>query len=399
MTRGRPLELLRRTAQTLGGLSRTNRGRVTRKLLGSLGRAPSPPVPTTVNWQLTYACPLRCEHCYSESGRRPVKTLPPEDLFRIAEKLLQIRPLPGFAFSGGEPTLAPGFLELAERLRRARASVKLYTSGFRPKPELVQAISRTFTTVAVSIDGATRETNDRIRGRAGAFDEALETLGRLDALSRSGSAGSPARFGVEYSVMRSNLGEVERFCTDVAPRFPRLGFLHFGSVVPAGLASRPSFVRRELLNAAELASLQALSPALQAKAPRGVEVRVYSNLAFMMHPEQIRHGRSCDIILEIEADGSVRAMSMYEGVVGNLLEEPFDVLWRRTIERQNSSFVASTLERIRSMEDWGEAARAIDERFAEGDDRSRLHARAPLIEDAHPETAPSPRHPLKVLWP
>ncbi len=31
----------------------------------------TPAAPVYVNWDLTYACPLRCIHCYSESGRRP----------------------------------------------------------------------------------------------------------------------------------------------------------------------------------------------------------------------------------------------------------------------------------------------------------------------------------------
>src|ERR1700753_4168208 len=120
-----------------------------RRILSAAGFAPPPRVPTTVNWQLTYACPLRCEHCYSESGRRPAAHLSLESLLKIGETLTAIRPLPHFAFSGGEPTLAPGSLELARYLRARGARVKLYTSGFRLKPEVVEAIARTFHVVAV----------------------------------------------------------------------------------------------------------------------------------------------------------------------------------------------------------------------------------------------------------
>src|ERR1700753_1009235 len=125
-----------------------------RRILSAAGFAPPPRVPTTVNWQLTYACPLRCEHCYSESGRRPAKHLPLASLLRMAEVLTALRPLPNFAFSGGGPTLAPGYLQIAQYVRPRGARVKLYTSGFKVRPDALDAISRTFSDVAVSIDGA-----------------------------------------------------------------------------------------------------------------------------------------------------------------------------------------------------------------------------------------------------
>jgi MoaA/NifB/PqqE/SkfB family radical SAM enzyme len=379
--------------------------RLARRVLGVMGHAPPPRVPTTVNWQLTYACPLRCEHCYSESGRRPAKHLSPESLLRIADTLLALRPLPNFAFSGGEPTLAPGYLELAKHLRRGGARVKLYTSGFKLKPSVLDEISRTFAVVAVSLDGADAPVNDYVRGREGAFEEALRTLEILDRLSSERDAPSTrAKFGLEYSVMKSNWHQLDQFCTDVASRFPRLSFVHFGAVVPAGLASRREFVEKELLDATEMEALARRGATLSRLVRPGTQVRVYSNLAFMMHPEQIRHGKSCDIILEIEADGGVRAMSMYEGVIGNLLEEPFDVLWSRALLQQRQPEVVSALSRVRSMEDWGTAARTIDDRFAATAERARLASRASVV--TGPQGMSVSRaseatrgRALKVLWP
>jgi MoaA/NifB/PqqE/SkfB family radical SAM enzyme len=385
----------------LRGLRTIDRKRLSRRLLGAAGFAPPPRVPTTVNWQLTYACPLRCEHCYSESGRRPPRHLPLESLLRIADVLTALRPMPNFAFSGGEPTLAPGYLELARHLRSRGARVKLYTCGFKLKREAIDAISSTFSVVAVSIDGADSIVNDYVRGKAGAFDEALRTLKILDEVS---AVRGRARFGVEFSVMRSNVHQLDQFCVDVAPRFPRLAFVHFGAVVPAGLASRPDYVERELLDATEMTALAARAATLSRLVPRRTEVRVYSNLAFMMHPEQVRHGRSCDIILEIEADGGVRAMSMYEGVVGNLLDEPFDTLWQRTLARQRDPEVVSILSRVSSMQDWGVAARAIDDRFAGKAERSRLAERpsvaaAPRELGASDAAVSTRGRALRVLWP
>src|SRR6266542_911684 len=92
--------------------------RAARAALGRLRVARPPRVPRLVNWDLTYACPLRCEHCYSESGRRAARQLPHVDLLRIADVLLALSPVPEVVFTGGEPLLVRGVVELAERLHR-----------------------------------------------------------------------------------------------------------------------------------------------------------------------------------------------------------------------------------------------------------------------------------------
>ncbi|MCZ0982319.1 hypothetical protein O1L60_34850 [Streptomyces diastatochromogenes] len=48
------------------------------------------------------------------------------------------------------------------------------------------------------------------------------------------TAGTGAAVGVDYVVMRSNAHQVEEFLTSVAPRFPGLGQVSFGAVVPEG---------------------------------------------------------------------------------------------------------------------------------------------------------------------
>jgi hypothetical protein len=176
-------------------------------------------------------------------------------------------------------------------------------------------------------------------------------------------------------VVRSNVAELSAMCTEIAPRFRELRFVRFGVLIPTGLGSRADYVEREMLDEAEVAALFARLEAMRAAAPPGVEVDISDGLFFQMKSEQVARGAAANALVKIEADGRLRAMDIYEGTVGSLLDEPFDVLWRRAEERLRDPFVVETLARVRTRRDWAAACRAIDERFAARDDLVRIRAR------------------------
>jgi MoaA/NifB/PqqE/SkfB family radical SAM enzyme len=362
--------------------------KLARALLGRLRLAPAPRVPNTVNWDLTYACPLRCGHCYSESGRRASRQLPLESLLRIADAVLAVRPVPAVTFTGGEPIIVRGFLDLAKHLKNGGARLSLYTSAFRLQPDVASGIAELFDRVAVSLDGPDARTNDFLREREGSFDEAMTGAELLDGLV----APRKLRFGLEVTIMKTNFASLERFATEVVPRLPHLGYLHLGALIPTGLGSRESFVERELLEDDQMAELPEIEKRLGQMVPRGVDVRVFSNLPFLMHPEQVRRGLALDALVKIEADGRMRGMDIYEGTVGNVLEEPMSVLFRRTLERHKDPFVVRELRSVRTMRDWAAACRTIDLHFAAEEDRQRILARG-APPPVPPDLVVAPDHP------
>lgn len=336
-----------------------------------------PDRPTNVIWDVTYACPLRCTHCYSESGRRPSRQLDQADLLRVADAIVSLRP-DGVALAGGEPLLVKGIFEVAGRIARAGIPVVCYTGGWSLPPWMVEAAQSVFAQVIVSVDGATAEVHDRIRGRAGSFDRAMAALARLDeaARERRAAGAQPLAFGIDCVVVRSNFHQIEQLCTAVAPRFPELGHLTFGAVVPAGLASRPSFGEHELLTdeQAELLGDPAQTRRLQSLAPASVQVTATDNRILQMHPDLLARGVVFPA-MQVEPDGAVRAMPIYEGTVGNLLTDPPAELWRRAVARWADPFVTRTLAPVRSMAQWAEAARRLDHHFGSAEVRARIERR------------------------
>jgi MoaA/NifB/PqqE/SkfB family radical SAM enzyme len=340
--------------------------------------------PRDVIWDITYACPLRCVHCYSESGRRPSRQLSLDDMLRVADALVSLEPQ-AVVLAGGEPLVIKGVFDVAERLAQAGVQVYLYTGGWSLQPWMVERMVSTIAQVSVSIDGATAEVHDAIRGRAGSFDRAMQALAMLDDAARElrERGAKPLAFGMDCTLTRSSFPQIDEFCTTIAPRFPELGFISIGAAMPIGLASRTGFVDRELLTDAQadqLASAEQLDR-LRVLAPPSVQVSVTDNRMLQMHPDLIARG--VFPTMQLEPDGAVRAMAIYEGTVGNVLIEDPRVLWERAVARWSDPVVTETLGPARTMREWAEATRQIDYHFGSDSDRARIDRRP-----AYPALAP-----------
>ena len=144
--------------------------------------APSPPRPRTpsgtpprpvVIWNLTRRCNLRCKHCYTVSADMAFKgELTTDEAFAVIDDLAGMG-LPALILSGGEPLSRRDFFEIAEHARGAARYLALSTNGtglVGATADRVAAIG--FDYVGISIDGI-GETNDRFRGRVGAYAQAL----------------------------------------------------------------------------------------------------------------------------------------------------------------------------------------------------------------------------------
>ena len=337
--------------------------------------------PYFVVWDVTYACPLRCTHCYSESGRRASRQLGLDGLYRVADALISMKPK-GVILSGGEPLLVREIFEVVGRMCNAGIAVHLYTSGWVLTPTMLPSIMNLFTRVTVSVDGATAKVHDHIRGRAGSYARAMNALTQLDHAVRDRrrrGERSPS-LGIDFVVMQSNCVQLEELCTVVAPKFPGMNFISFNAVVPTGLGSRAGFVEQEILNEEQVALLREgqLAQKLQSLAPDTIEVTTTDNRVLQMHPDFLAAGMSIPV-MQIEPDGMVRAMPIYEGTVGSLLTESPGVLWERAVKRWSDPFVIDALTPARTMTAWAEATRRIDQYFGSAEDRARISRRPPYM--------------------
>ncbi len=329
-------------------------------------------------WDITYACPLRCQHCYSESGRRAARTLDRDTAMRVVDVILASQPKI-VSISGGEPLSVRWAVEAMKRLHDVGIDVTVYTSGWTMKERLATALAEAVSSVAVSIDGADAAIHNAMRGRAGAFERGMKALEILHQVKdeRRAAGQSCFTFGIDYTLTRSGSKEADlkRFVEAAIKRFPRLDFIRFGAVIPAGLAAERKFEESELLSIEELVDLLDVGRRLAEANGSAVAISMTDVRYFLPKPE----ASTVELdVVQIEPDGALRVLPIYEAKVGNVLHESMDVLWPRVVAWRSDPFVAQQLKSVRTMNDWAAVARTLDERYGSPDDQERISQRRQL---------------------
>ena len=128
--------------------------------------------PICLTWELTYACNLACSHCLSSSGRRDPRELSTEECKRVIDELQRMQVF-YVNIGGGEPTVRSDFWELLDYATSHDVGVKFSTNGIKIEAEAAARIAaNSYVDIQISIDGATADVNDAVRGR-GSYDTAV----------------------------------------------------------------------------------------------------------------------------------------------------------------------------------------------------------------------------------
>jgi mycofactocin biosynthetic radical S-adenosylmethionine protein MftC len=159
--------------------------------------------PICLTWELTYACNLACAHCLSSSGRRDPRELTTAQCEAVIDELQRMQVF-YVNIGGGEPTIRPDFWHLLEYAVAHQVGVKFSTNGSRITPERARFLAGTdYVDVQISLDGATSEVNDYVRG-PGSFDTAIAALANLrDAGFRDAK--------ISVVCTRENIGQLDDF--------------------------------------------------------------------------------------------------------------------------------------------------------------------------------------------
>ena len=159
--------------------------------------------PICLTWELTYACNLSCVHCLSSSGRRDPRELTTAECRAVIDELERMQVF-YVNIGGGEPTVRPDFWELVDYATAHHVGVKFSTNGIKITQERARRLAVSdYVDVQVSLDGATAEVNDAVRG-PGSYATALRAMRHLAAAGCRG-------FKVSVVVTRQNAGQLDDF--------------------------------------------------------------------------------------------------------------------------------------------------------------------------------------------
>ncbi len=127
--------------------------------------------------EITQKCNLRCVHCYLPAGNAAEEELTTEEIKDLIKsgKELGARSV---SIGGGEPLMRPDYLEIINYALSLDLLVALGTNGTLIDEEIAERLSNLPIKIQVSLDGAKKETHDRIRGK-GSFDSAVRGMDSL----------------------------------------------------------------------------------------------------------------------------------------------------------------------------------------------------------------------------
>ncbi len=130
-----------------------------------------------VAWEITRRCNLFCAHCRSSSENEPYENeLTTEECYRLIDQIAEVAK-PILILTGGEPLVRPDVLQIARYGVSKGLRVVMGTNGTLITRKLATELKKVpVSRLAVSIDFPIPERQDEFRGKAGAYQEALDGI-------------------------------------------------------------------------------------------------------------------------------------------------------------------------------------------------------------------------------
>jgi radical SAM protein with 4Fe4S-binding SPASM domain len=248
---------------------------------------------------VTHACNLRCLHCFRTADEALKNEMNTQEIYNIIDEFVRLKGHE-LVISGGEPFTRKDIINILSYAKeRGVAQIQLLTNGTLVTADIAKALKKLEPIyVQVSIDGATKETHDRIRGE-GSFEKVTNGVRRLK------DAGFSRILVAAMTILKLNLHEIEDFVSLAEDLGIQL--VHF----PVFQTFGRGFNNRELLKL----SLDDLQESVRCLSASWREHR--DRIAFSLSPEIFRfisvHKKDyCGAgigLWSIEPDGRVTACS------------------------------------------------------------------------------------------
>ncbi|KYK33290.1 MAG: hypothetical protein AYK19_14180 [Theionarchaea archaeon DG-70-1] len=267
---------------------------------------------------VTNACNLRCIHCHLSSGTPLENELTTEEICNIISEVKELG-VKEIVISGGEPFCRKDILEILEYVRNRCERVTLLTNGTLITEEIAEKLSNLKLAIQVSLDGASKDTQDFIRGKD-SYEKTLKGLQNLVAHN--------ANVRVAMTIMKRNMDEIQ----EMADLVKNLGvkYLHFPTLQVKGRAKEYEPVVR-LEDEDMVAAVMEMHRLSQAgDIIITVERNIQEELDTLGQKDLCGAGSS---LVSVAADGNVYPCAgLHEGefCAGNIREKSLKEIWKES---------------------------------------------------------------------
>lgn len=137
--------------------------------------------PAKVQWELTYRCNLKCEHCHIWQIKDFKDELTTDEVLRILGEL-KAAGTRHVSFSGGEMFMRKDVFDIIRHAKSLGLKVGANSNGWVIDEAMAGRVASSgLDMVYISVDGSSPEVHDRIRGINGSHDRAIRAIRALKA--------------------------------------------------------------------------------------------------------------------------------------------------------------------------------------------------------------------------
>lgn len=130
-------------------------------------------------YELTLRCNMSCIHCGSSAGKKRNKELTTEEWNSVTKQLSDLD-CKEITLLGGEPFLRKDWYEISNEIKNRGMKVIFMSNGLLINEKTIEKLRKMEPkVVSISVDGAKKETHDKIRQVKGSFNKCIETLSNL----------------------------------------------------------------------------------------------------------------------------------------------------------------------------------------------------------------------------
>ncbi|UCC19798.1 MAG: radical SAM protein [Promethearchaeota archaeon] len=131
-------------------------------------------------WEFTLKCNSKCIHCGSSAGKSRLNELNTEEALKLVNDLHSCG-YDGIALMGGEPLLRDDWYEVAQKIKKNKMKLTIVSNGLAIIDKIQKLKKLQTDCISLSLDGATPNTHDYIRGIKGSFDKVFKSIQLLKA--------------------------------------------------------------------------------------------------------------------------------------------------------------------------------------------------------------------------
>ena len=172
-----------------------------------------------MTWNTTRTCNLRCVHCYSDSETKAYNgELTHEEALKMLDDMAEYG-VPILLFSGGEPLMRKRVFELMAYSRKIGVRPTLSTNGTLISRQVAENMKKAGLGYAgISMDGY-GDTNDKFRGKVGAFDDMVKGVDNCLAAG--------VKVSLRFTVTQHNIADLPKVFDFLEQRnLPRMCVYH-----------------------------------------------------------------------------------------------------------------------------------------------------------------------------